>query len=63
MLNGGSKSWARRLVKKDVGAHTDEWVPGSSSEWVRVSREMNMGRTRREMKIYSLPHAMEIQRD
>lgn len=50
-------------MKKDVGAHTDEWVPGSSSEWVRVSREMNMDGTRREMKIYSLGCTMEIQRD
>ena len=50
-------------MKKDVGAHTDDWVPGSSSEWVRVSREMNMDVTRRGMKTYSLPCAMEIWRD
>ena len=50
-------------MKKDVGARTDEWVPGSSSEWVQVSRDINKDGTKREMKIYSLPCAMEIQRD
>lgn len=50
-------------MKRDVGAHTDEWIPGSSSEWVRVNREINMDGARREMKIYSLRCIMEIQRD
>lgn len=49
-------------MKKDVDAYTDEWVTGSSTEWVPVGRKMNMDGRRKKMKIHILPYAMEIQR-